>query len=316
MTTIGSPLMWTGFLGLVLALLALDLGVFHRKAHKVGFKEALGWSVVWVALALAFNAWIWSAFGRTAGVEFLTGYLIEKALAVDNIFVFAMLFAAFAVPSELQHRVLFWGIVGALVMRAAFIFAGAALLDQFHWLIYVFGALLIATGVKMLVLGGGVMDPRDNPVYRWFARVVPSTSEYRGQSFWVREGARWVATPLLLVLVCIELTDLIFAVDSIPAIFAVTRDPFIVFTSNIFAILGLRAMYFLLADFMHRFEYLKVGLALVLVFVGGKMALSGFWKMPTEWSLVVVALLIGTSVAVSWWKSSGREHAAVSTEAG
>jgi tellurite resistance protein TerC len=300
METVGTPLLWGGFTLFVVAMLVLDLGVFHRKSHVVGFKEALTWSVVWVALALVFNAWLWSAHGPQRGMEFLTGYLIEKALAVDNIFVFVVIFSAFAVPAAYQHRVLFWGILGALLMRAAFILAGAALLQRFHWVMYVFGALLVLTGVKLLAFRDAEMEPQRNPIFRLFKRVVRSVPEYHGERFMVvRDGKRY-ATPLLLVLVAIEATDLVFAVDSIPAIFAVTRDPFIVYTSNIFAILGLRAMYFMLADVVTRFQYLKVGLALVLTFVGAKMLLLDVYKIPIGVSLGVVAALIGGSILASW----------------
>jgi tellurite resistance protein TerC len=297
--SIGSPLLWGAFIAFVLVLLALDLGVFHRKAHEVKFKEAAGWSVFWVALALAFNAWVAFAFGPQRGMEFLTGYLIEKALSVDNVFVFLVVFSSFSVPASYQHRVLFWGVLGALVMRAIFIFAGAAALEAFHWVIYVFGGILLLTGVKLLFSGDKEQHPEHNPLFRLFQKLVPTTSRYHGQRFWVREGTRVVATPLLTVLVLIEITDLVFAVDSIPAIFAVTRDPFIVFTSNIFAILGLRALYFCLAGFVHRLRYLKVGLALVLIFVAIKMLVSEFYKLPITLSLGVIATLLGGAVVAS-----------------
>jgi len=295
---IGSPILWTVF-GLIIAfLLALDLGVLHRKSHEIGLKEAVGWSVFWVALSLLFNAGIWAMFGPQKAAEFLAGYLIEKALSVDNVFVFVLLFSSFAVPAKYQHRVLFWGVFGVLLMRAAFVFAGAAALEAFHWLIYVFGALLLVTGVKLLLAKGHTEDPARNPMFRLFKRMVPSTPEYHGERFWVREGGRWLATPLLSVLVLIEITDLIFAVDSIPAIFAVTRDPFIVLTSNIFAVLGLRALYFCLAGFVDKLRHLKTGLALVLIFVAAKMLLSEFYKVPIGLSLGVIAvLLIGSVVA-------------------
>ncbi|MGE5127544.1 MAG: TerC family protein [Betaproteobacteria bacterium] len=316
METVGTPLLWGGFVLFVLGMLALDLGVFHRKAHVVAFKEALAWSVVWVALALAFDAWLWSAFGAQRGMEFLTGYLIEKALAVDNVFVFVVIFAAFAVPPAYQHRVLFWGILGALVMRAAFILAGVALLQRFHWVMYVFGAILVLTGVKLLLFRNAETEPRANPLFRLFERLVPSTSEYHGERFTIVKGGRRYATPLLLVLGAIEASDLVFAVDSIPAIFAVTRDPFIVFTSNVFAILGLRAMYFMLADVVTRFRELKVGLALILTFVGAKMLLLDVYEIPVGASLGVVAALIGGSIAVSLVRqragspsSAGRDRA-------
>ena len=299
MESIGSIWMWGGFVAFVLALLALDLGVFHRKAHAVTVKEAATWSLVWVALALAFNGLIWAGFGPDRGMEFLTGYLIEKALSVDNIFVFVLIFGAFSVPAAYQHRVLFWGILGALVMRALFVGLGAALLASFHWVIYLFGAFLLITGIKMLVLRDQGFDPRQNPVFRLFKRLVPAVDEYHGPAFTVVRDGRRYATPLLLVLVAVELTDLVFAVDSVPAIFAVTRDPFIVFTSNIFAILGLRSLYFLLAGIVHRFRHLKIGLSLVLVFVALKMLVVDLYKVPVAWSLGIIALLIGGSMLAS-----------------
>jgi tellurite resistance protein TerC len=297
--SVGSPLLWGTFTAFVLGMLALDLGVFHRKAHEVRFKEALGWSVFWIGLALAFNAWVAYAFGPQKGMEFLTGYLIEKALSVDNVFIFLVIFTTFSVPSAYQHRVLFWGVVGALVMRAVFIFAGAAVLEAFHGVIYFFGALLLFTGIKLLVQRNHQEHPEKNPVFRLLTRLVPSTAEYHGPRFWTREGGRRVATPLFTVLLLIEFTDLIFAVDSIPAVFAVTSDPFIVFTSNIFAILGLRALYFCLAGFVSRLRHLKVGLALVLVFVAVKMLLTDVYKIPIQVSLAVVLLLLGAAVAAS-----------------
>jgi tellurite resistance protein TerC len=296
--SIGTPLLWIGFTLFVLAMLVLDLGVFHRKAHVVGTREALVWTAVWISLALLFNLGVYVWFGAERALEFLTGYVIEKALSVDNIFVFLVVFAAFAVPAALQHRVLFWGILGALIMRAIFIVLGAALLQRFHWVIYIFGAFLVFTGIKLLVQRDGEAHPERNPLFRLFRRFVPSVPDYRGAHFIVVEGGKRYATPLLLVLVAIEATDLVFAVDSIPAIFAVTMDPFIVYTSNIFAILGLRALFFALAGMMGKFHYLKVGLALVLAFVGVKMLLVGVYKIPILVSLgVIVALLAGAVVA-------------------
>jgi tellurite resistance protein TerC len=297
--SVGSPALWAGFTFFIVGLLALDLGVFHRRAHEIGFREALSWSVVWVSLALGFNLLVYYWFGTTTALEFLAGYLIEKALSVDNIFVFLLIFSYFAVPRAYQHRVLFWGILGALVMRAVFIVLGAALLHAFHWIIYIFGALLVVTGYKMLRAGDVEVQPERNPVYRLFKRLVPAVSEYRGARFFTMENGRRHATPLLLVLVAIECTDLVFAVDSIPAIFAVTRDPFIVYTSNIFAILGLRAMFFMLAGIMGMFEHLKIGLAMVLMFVGSKMLVSDIYKIPIGVSLAVVATLIGGSIVSS-----------------
>jgi tellurite resistance protein TerC len=296
--SIGTPALWIGFTVFVLALLALDLGVFHRKAHEVHVREALTWTAVWISLALVFNVGMYFWFGPERALEFLTGYVIEKALSVDNIFVFIIVFSVFAVPAKLQHRVLFWGIVGALIMRAIFIVLGAALLQRFHWVIYIFGAFLVFTGIKLLVQRGAKVHPERNLILRLFRRLVPSVGDYRGGHFTVIEAGKRYATPLLLVLVAIEATDIVFAVDSIPAIFAVTTDPFIVYTSNIFAILGLRALYFALAGMMGKFHYLKVGLSLVLIFVGAKMLLAGIYKIPILVSLaVIVSLLAGSIVA-------------------
>ena len=294
-----SPWVWVGFNAFVLAMLALDLGVFHRQAHVVSFREASVWSAVWVTLALAFNAGVWHFMGQQKGVEFLTGYLIEKSLSVDNIFVFALVFSYFAVPAQYQHRVLFWGILGALVMRAAFIWAGAVLIAKFHWVLYVFGGLLVITGIKLLVSKDEEIHPERNPVLRIFRRFVPVTSEFHGASFFLHRDGRWFATPLLVVLVLIEVSDLIFAVDSIPAIFAVTQDPFIVFTSNIFAILGLRSLYFLLARVMSLFRFLKYGLVGILWFVGLKMLLHGKFKIPIGWSLATIGALLAVSIVLS-----------------
>lgn len=312
-SSLGSPVLWASFTAFVLVMLALDLGVFHRKAHAVGLREALGWSVFWIALALAFNAGVYFAFGARPALEFLTGYVIEKALSVDNIFVFLVLFSYFAVPAAYQHRVLFYGILGALVMRAGFILAGAALLAAFHWTIYLFGGILIVTGVKLLLQGDEEIDPERNPVLRLFRRLVPSAAEYHGPRFLVRQAGRWVATPLLLVLVTIEATDVVFAVDSIPAIFAVTRDPFIVYTSNIFAILGLRALFFLLAGAMGKIHYLKPALALVLLFVGAKMLLADVYKIPIAASLAVITGLLGGAVVASLVRLRRQRHGPEST---
>jgi tellurite resistance protein TerC len=301
--TVGSPALWLGFLGLIAAMLALDLGVFHRQAHQVTLKEAAIWSGVWIGLAALFGLAVHALFGPERALEYATGYLIEKALAVDNIFVFVMIFSAFAVPAAWQHRVLFWGVVGALLLRAVFIFAGGALLARFHWAIYLFGALLVAMGAKLLVQRSAEpADPAQNPLVRLVRRLVPMTDRYHGKHFFVREGGhtgRWLATPLFLALVAIEASDVIFAVDSIPAIFAVTTDPFIVFTSNIFAILGLRSLYFLLAGIVDRFRHLKLGLALILVFVGAKMLLVDLYKIPIAVSLGVIAALITGAVVAS-----------------
>lgn len=291
--------LWTGFLAFVLAMLALDLGVFHRKSHKVSLKEALVWTAVWVVLALLFNVGLWRWRGSEPAMQFLAGYLIEKALSVDNIFVFVMIFNFFRVPASYQHKVLFWGILSALVMRAIFIAAGITLLEHFHWLIYVFGAFLIITGIKMAVVKDKEIHPERNPVLRLFRRLVPVTDDYEGDRFFVRRDSRLWATPMFVTLLFVELTDLIFAVDSIPAILAITQDTFIVYTSNVFAILGLRALYFALAGVMQLFRYLNYGLALILVFVGVKMSLVDLYKMPVAVSLGVVAAILAISVLVS-----------------
>ena len=308
----GQIWLWTGFNLFVLAMLALDLGVFHRKAHEVSTKEALTWSVVWISLSLVFNALIYLFWDRMmpnssytnseAGLAFLTGYLIEKALSVDNIFVFVLIFSFFAVPAAYQHRVLFWGIIGALVMRGAMIFMGVALLKQFHWVIYIFGAFLIFTGIRMAVHREEEIHPDQNPVVKLFRKLMPVTQNFEEDRFFVRRAGTLMATPLFLVLLIVESTDLVFAVDSIPAIFAVTQDPFIVYTSNIFAILGLRALYFLLANVMNKFQYLKLGLSAVLTFVGVKMVIVDFYKIPIGVSLGVIAGILTISILASLWK--------------
>ena len=290
---------WVGFNSFVLLMLALDLGVFHRKAHEVSLKEAAAWSAVWVSVALLFNFGIWMYAGNQVGLEFLTGYLVEKSLAVDNIFVIAMIFSYFAIPAKYQHRVLFWGIIGALLMRGMFIAAGSYMLKEWHWVIYVFGALLVVTGIKMAMRRDEEFEIEHNPVIRLARRFIPLTNRLDGQRFWTIENGRRVATPLFLALLLVEFADLVFAIDSIPAIFAITDDPFIVYTSNVMAILGLRSMYFLLAGIVHKFVYLKFALALVLVFVGGKMLLIDVFKVPTLVSLGVIATLIGGSIALS-----------------
>jgi tellurite resistance protein TerC len=305
--TVGSPALWAGFIGFVLAMLALDLGVFHRSAHTVRVKEALTWSAIWVGLALVFNAGIWWKFGTEPGVQFLTGYLIEKSLSIDNIFVFVIVFSSLRIPALYQHRVLFWGILTALVLRAAMIFAGVAMLQRFHWLIYVFGAFLIFTGVKLFLNRNHEDHPENSAVMKWARRVIPSSSSFDGHHFFTRENGRRLATPLFMALLLVEATDVIFALDSIPAIFAVTRDPFIVFTSNIFAILGLRSLFFLVANMVEKFSYLKVGLSAVLVFVGAKMALVDLVKIPALVSLAVIATLIGASVVASILKARSQQ---------
>jgi tellurite resistance protein TerC len=299
MHSVGSPALWIGFTVFVLAMLALDLGVFNRKAHVVGRREALGWVITWISLAALFNAMVFWRFGSQLGLEFLTGYVIEYSLSIDNLFVFVLVFRYFAVPESAQHRALFWGILGALVMRAFFILVGAVLLETFHWVIYVFGAFLVFTGIKMLRGGDVEVHPERNPLVNLFQRFVPVTRQYSGAKFLILQNGRRMATPLMLVLIVIEGTDLVFAVDSIPAIFAITRDPFIVYTSNIFAILGLRSLYFLLASAMTEFHYLKVGLGAVLSFVGLKMLISGYYHIPILLSLIVVAALIAGSVVAS-----------------
>ncbi|HET7711458.1 MAG TPA: TerC family protein [Thermoanaerobaculia bacterium] len=300
MESIASPHLWALFSIFVVGMLALDLGVFSRKPHEVRFKEALTWSLVWVALSLIFNAWIYFRFGQVKALEFLTGYLIEKALSVDNIFVFVVLFASFAVPKIYQHRVLFWGVIGAILLRAIFIGLGAALISRFHWIMYVFGAILIVTGIKLMKQGDDHdPHPERNPIYKLARRLMPAVPEYHGKSFTIVKDGRRHATPLLLVLVAIEATDVVFAVDSIPAIFAITTDPFIVYTSNIFAILGLRAMYFLLAGVIDKFHFLNIGLALVLMFVGVKMVIVDWYKVPIGVSLVTIASVLALSILAS-----------------
>ncbi|HET8902154.1 MAG TPA: TerC family protein [Holophagaceae bacterium] len=290
---------WLGFHLLVLAMLALDLGVFNRKAHAPTVKEAAAWSAVWILLALAFNAVIFKVEGPKPGLEFFTAWVLEKSLSVDNLFVFVLLFAAFRVEMRHQHRVLYWGVLGALVMRAAMILAGTALLRRFEWMMYVFGAFLIFTALKMLFGGESKDDPSDNAITRLFKRCVPYDPDGGHERFWSLRNGRRYATPLLLVLVSIEVTDLVFAVDSIPAVLAVSRDPFIVYTSNIFAILGLRSLYFLLAKMMDRFHRLKTGLAFILGFVGLKMCFEHWVPIPVAWSLLVILGILALSVAAS-----------------
>ncbi|WP_305729782.1 TerC family protein [Pseudomonas sp. PDM30] len=310
MTTIsvGQSWMWAAFIGFVLAMLALDLFVFGgRKAHRVSVREALAWVIAWTSLALVFSVLLWwylrSMFGAEVAqrttLEFLTGYLIEQSLSIDNMFVFVMIFGYFAVPPELQRRVLLYGVLGAIIMRAGMIFAGVWLVQEFAWLLYVFGAFLLITGFKMLIFANQQPELEKNPLLRWLRSHLRITDGFHGEHFFVRQnGLRW-ATPMFPVLVLIEASDLVFAVDSIPAIFAVTTDPFIVFTSNIFAIMGMRALYFLLADMAYRFHLLKYGLAIVLVFIGGKMLVAPWWHMPIQWSLTTVGGIILISVLLS-----------------
>ncbi len=292
--------LWIGFNVFVLGMLALDLGVFHRKAHTISIREASIWSVVWVCLALIFNVGIYYAWGSEKALEFLTGYVIEKSLSVDNLFVFLMIFQYFNTPSQYQHRVLFWGILGALILRAVFIATGSALLSNFHWMIYVFGGFLAVTGIKMYLQGDEKIEPEKNPVVRLFERLVPIIRKYDGQKFFIRREGKSYATLLMLVLVVVETTDVIFAIDSIPAIFAITDDPFIIYTSNVFAILGLRALYFMLAGVMEMFVYLKIGLSVVLCFVGAKMMLVDIYKIPIGVSLAVIGSVLLLSIMASW----------------
>jgi tellurite resistance protein TerC len=299
LSSVGSPLAWAVFAGVVLAMLAVDLGVFHRKAHAVSFREAALWSLIWISLAMAFNVFVYARYGGDRALEFFQAWLIEKALSVDNLFVFLAAFSYFAVPARLQHRVLFWGILGALVTRGVFIAVGAELLAAFHWVIYVFGVFLIITAARLLFGDEEEVHPERNPVLKLFRKLVPVTAEYEDTHFVVKRDGRWLATPLLMVLVVIEASDVVFAVDSIPAVFAVTRDVFIVYTSNIFAIFGLRALCFLVASLVRRLHYLKVGLAFVLAFVGAKMLMADRMPVSNGVSLVVVAGLLGLAAVAS-----------------
>ena len=297
---------WVVFSVLVIGMLSIDLGIFHRKAHKESFKEAAAWSAVWIGVALFFGLGVFLAYGDQKGMEFLAAYLIEKSLSVDNIFVFVAIFAYFSVEPAHQHRVLFWGILGALVMRGIFIFAGLALIERFEWITYLLGGFLVLTGLRFAKEDAEV-HPEKNPVVRFFREIVPITATFRGQSFFVREHGRWFATPLMVVLLVVELTDVIFATDSVPAVLSVSRDPFIVYSSNVFAILGLRALYFVLAGAMVRFEYLRYGLAAILIFVGAKMLLHGFLHVPIGVSLGVIGTLLTFSIFISVVKD-GRDR--------
>jgi len=294
-------LFWILFNLFVAAMLALDLGVFHRRAHAVKFREALTWSAMWIALAAAFALLVFFWHGRTAALEFVTGYVIELSLSVDNLFVFLLIFRYFKVSGELQHKVLFWGILGALVMRAVFILLGVGLIRKFHWIVYVFGALLVYSGIKLFFQENAEIHPEKNPVLRLVRRLLPVSKDYEGGKFFVRRPGLY-ATPLLVVLVVVETTDVLFAVDSIPAILAITLNAFIVYTSNVFAILGLRSMYFALAEMMEMFEYLHYGLSLVLIFVGGKMLASHYYQIPTEFALGIVGTILLISVLASMWR--------------
>ncbi len=312
--------LWLVFGGVVVTLLALDLGVLHRDGGEIGVRESLWLSAGYIAVALVFGAWLWWQVGAQQGMDYFTAYAVEKSLSLDNVFVISLVFAAFAVPRAYQHRVLFWGILGVIVMRALLIGAGATLVQEFHWMLYLFAAFLMYTGIKMLWVADHAPDPMRNPMLRWIRRLVPMTPHLHGKAFWVRQPdasgrMRRMATPLFMALVTVELADLVFAVDSVPAVFAVTSDPFVVYTSNIFAILGLRALYFALAAILHRFTYLKYALALVLVFIGGKIVAAELvGKIPSAISLAVTFALLAGGVLFSLWKTRG-EAAALKTSA-
>ncbi len=296
-------LLWIGFSVFLIIMLALDLGVFHKESHVVEFREAMIWSGIWVGLAVLFNIGVFFYCGEVKGLEFMTGYLVEKSLSVDNVFVIALIFTYFSVPRQYQHRVLFWGVIGALIMRAILIAVGATLIREFAWIIYIFGAFLVFTGIKMYFQKNEGIDPDKNPVVRFFKKFIPVTDEYNKEKFFLIKNGKRFATPLFIVLLMVETTDLIFAVDSIPAIFAITQDPFIVFTSNAFAILGLRSLYFALAGVIYKFYYLKAGLSVILVFVGIKMMLIDIFKIPIGISLGFVSLVILISVIASVLKN-------------
>jgi len=302
---------WPAFIALILFLLALDLLVFQREAHEISVKESFVWSVIWTVIGVGFAGVIYAWHGHTAAGEYLAGYIIERSLSVDNIFVFALIFSYFAVPAAYQYRVLMWGILGAIVFRIIFIAVGASLLEAFHWMVYVFGGFLVFTGARMALSKNEEVDPEQNAALRFLRRAVPITTDYRGTRFWVRETGAWMATPLLAVLVVIETTDILFAVDSIPAIFAVTENAFIVFSSNAFAILGMRVLYFMLAGAMHRFVYLKLGLSVVLVFVGLKMLVDDFYHISIWLSLGVIGLVLAVAVGASLVVTGRRERAAL-----
>ena len=308
-TGVAEPWLWIGFSAGVVILLILDLTVIHREDHQVKTREALRVSAFWIFLSLAFNAWFASRYGSEIGIQFLTGYLIEKSLSIDNLFVILLIFSSLVIPSKYQHRVLFWGVLGAIVMRGTLIIIGAKLISSFHWIIYIFGGILLFTAVRLLRSSGGNVDFADHWAVRLLRRFLPITKTFHGHHFfWARDGVR-CATPLLMALVLIEATDLVFAVDSIPAVFAVTNDPFVAFSSNVLALLGLRALYFVIADWVSKFRYLKPGLAAVLAFVGVKMIGSDFFKIPSWGSLAIITLILGGTVLASWQadrKESGR----------
>ncbi|HRJ99410.1 MAG TPA: TerC family protein [Ignavibacteria bacterium] len=295
-------ILWVGFNVFILLMLALDLGVFQKKVHAVSVKEALIWSAVWILLAMIFNVFIYFDMGEVKAVEFFTGYLIERSLSVDNIFVFVLLFSYFKVPAKYQHKVLFWGVLGALVLRAALIMLGVVLIHKFAWVIYIFGAFLVFTGFKMAMQSDDDIDPEKNIVIRLYRKFFPVTKDYHNGNFFITENGKKIATPLFVVLLATEFTDLVFAFDSIPAIFAITDDAFIIYTSNIFAILGLRAMYFALAGIIDKFHYLKIGLSMILIFIGFKMLIVDLYKIPIGYSLGVIALILILSVVFSLLK--------------
>lgn len=295
----GTAPLWIGFNVSVLVMLLLDLGVFNRTPHAISLREAAAWSAIWVTLSLAFNYWILRAHGTAPALEFFTGYVVEKSLSVDNVFVFLLVFRAFGVAPRHQHRVLFWGVLGALVLRGLMIGIGAALVHRFAWILYLFGAFLLVAGARMMLRGHHDFRPEHNPLLRWARRVFPVSEGGEESRFFIREGAYWAVTPLLLALVVLESTDLLFALDSIPAVFGITRDPFLVYSSNICAILGLRAFYFLLAGVLPFFRYLDQGVSAVLIFIGGKMLVDPWVHLPTNLSLAVVAALLGISMAAS-----------------
>jgi len=311
-------LSWVIFNVVVLGMLALDLGVFHRKTHSVGLKEALGWSAVWIALAMCFNAYVYFDGGSEKAQLFFTAYVLEKALSVDNLFVFVMIFSYFKVPAQYQHKVLFWGVLSALAMRAFMIFAGIAIINKFHWMIYVLGAFLIYTGIKMLADKDKKLEPEKNPVLKTFRRLIPVTDDYDGDRFFVRRNAVLYATPLAVVLLFVEITDVVFAVDSIPAVLGVTKDPFIVYTSNVFAILGLRSLYFALAAVIHLFHYLIYGLSAILVFIGAKMMLAEIYHIHPSVSLTIVlsTLVLCVLASLVFPKKGGHGEAEPEPEAG
>lgn len=294
-----SVILWSAFNLFVLAMLALDLGVFHRKSHEVGVKEALTWTGVWITLAMLFNLFIYYHFDEEKAIAFFTGYLLEKSLSVDNIFVMIMIFSYFEVPAKYQHKVLFWGIMGALVMRIIFILTGIELIHRFHWLIYIFGGFLFITGIRMIISGDVKVEPERNPIVKLARKIFPVTSSFKGDKFFLRQNGKIWATPLFLVVVLMETTDLIFAVDSIPAILAISDDPYIVYTSNVFAILGLRSLYFALAGIEKYFRYLKFGLSAILIFVGVKMCITDLYKIPVSVSMIVIVFILTIAILVS-----------------